>query len=119
MDVSQLTAEAWAFITLAFGTVASGIGFLVKRWSDSRIAVATSAATALATATAAAADAKDRLIEAAERREMDANKRTDAAIAGLATLTSVTNEMSATMKALAEEVRRANANNEYLMRERK
>lgn len=113
------STEAWAFATLTFTTVSGGVGWAIKRWSDRRLAEATAEAKTAGETASRLAVTQERLIESAERRETEATKRTDAAIAGLATLTTVTTEMSATIKTLADEVRRANANVEYLMRERK
>lgn len=118
-DLVPRSAEAWTFATLAFTTLCGGVGWTVKRWADRRLVEATAEAKVAGETASRLALTQERLIESAERRELEANKRTDAAIAGLARLTDVVTEMSATSKTLAEEVRRGNQNTEYLMRERR
>lgn len=118
-DILPRTAEAWAFLTLAFTTIAGGIGWAGKRWSDTRVARAEKEAKKAGELASQLSTAQDRLIASAERRELEQAARTDEAIAGIAKLTTSIAELVATNRTLATEVQRANANVEYILRERK
>lgn len=129
------TPEAWGFASLVFGTVAGGVGYLVRRWSERKVDTINQEAAAAAAeksaeveaanriaATAALAasqlaESQQRLINAAERREVEANKRMDAALAGMSQLQLVTTELTQVNKAMLEEVRVANRNVENLARQ--
>lgn len=113
--------EAWAFATLAFtsvfGAITGAIAWAAKRWADRRVAKDTAVLTEEATLQAALAKAQERLITAAERREADANARTDKALGQVDALTTITTELIASNKLILEEVRRGNGNYESLVRE--
>jgi hypothetical protein len=109
--------EAWAFVTVVFGAITSGIGWLAKRWADHRVARETAELTQQATVQAALANAQERLITTAEQREAAANARTDKALELNATLQTITTEQMATIKLILDEVRRGNGNYEALVRE--
>lgn len=123
------TPEAWGFVTLLFTTLATAIGAGFKFWSDRRIATANATAAAAKATADALTQAQMRLIEAAERREREANERADqreetankrmeAALQGMAQLTQVSTELSTINRTMLEELRRANANYEALVRQR-
>ena len=118
-DVLPHSPEAWAFVTLAFTTVAGGVGWAVKRWSDGRVADANAEAKVAGDTAAALAAAQNRLIDSAEKREEAANKRMEAALQGLAQLTQVVTELTNINKATLEEVRRANTSFEAVIRDRR
>lgn len=114
----SLTPELIALVTTVFVTTAGGVGVAFKTWADRRIAAETAevkreqeiTAALAASQTARIDEAKTREKEANERadkREETANRRMEAALAGMAQLTQVVTEMSATNKAVIEEVRRA------------
>lgn len=110
--------EAWGFATLVFTTLAGGVGYLVKSWSDRRVRAETAKAKEAADAAIALAALQERIIVGAERREEGANRRTEAALQGLGQLSAVTTELSTTNKMMLDELRRTNANYESMLRQR-
>lgn len=118
-EMLPTSPEAWGFATLLVTTISGGIAWFFK----GRAAQAKAAADALSVA-------QQRLIEAAERREREANeradkreemanKRMDAALQGMAQLTTIVTELTNTIKVTTEEVRRANATFDAVLRDRR
>lgn len=115
-DLLPASAEGWAFYGLVFTTVSGGVGWLVNWWVGRKVAAANAVAKASADAATATATLQQRIIDGAERREQEANKREMAALAGMTQLTNVTNELTMVNKITHEEVRRVNANCDILIR---
>ena len=124
-ELNQLSPGAWAFLGTVFITISGGFGYLVRRLSERRVEKENAEAKRRAEASAqeaarakedarVAAELRDRIIEAAEKRESLATERTDRAIDGLAKLTDVVQELLVINRSLSdrfdrllEEVRRA------------
>lgn len=133
--VSHIPAEAWAILASVVTALTTGVGFLVKFFADRTIAKQAQVAKQATDTADALALAQTKLIESAERREQEANERADrreetsnkrmeAAIAGMTSQSQVITDLTTTVrslaeqqKALLEEVRRGNGNNETLSRQ--
>jgi kynureninase len=104
-----ITAEQLlAILGLIIGP-SSLVGVLVKRWADDRAESRAAETKAQADQAKALADAWARLVDAAEKREVAANDRTDRSIASIAQLTSALTELTNTNKLVLKEIKYANA----------
>lgn len=110
--------EGWALLTLVVTSVANGVGIVWTYWTG-RSSKASDALASVQTRLIEAAERREREAnERADKREETANKRMEAALQGMAQLTQVTTELSTINKTMLEELRRANANYESLSRQR-
>jgi hypothetical protein len=126
LDGLLANPEALKLAGVVFTATAPGVGFLVKVWADRKIATANKAAAAASDTATALAEAQRQLIISAERRETEANDRAEAAnqreaaaVTGMGQLAQIVTELTNVTKITQEEMRRANTNLEFALRERR
>lgn len=117
--MAGLTGEQLVGLVLAIVGPSGVVGVLVKNWTEAKNKDQTTAATERAETNRQLAEAWAKMVSMSEADKISERDRTDRCIAVTTPLTTTINELVTINKTMMEELKRANANIEALVREKR